>query len=954
MSDLLFTSSKTKNKLKSKKKPKPQISISTPPTLPTDMVFAWGWNGAGACGIKGVSTTTNDSLFEPTRCDALEIQVQKGLVQISAGPFHTTVLDRTGSVFCCGQGDKGQIGRVSLDDQKKKTCLTPTLLPSLTSIRVASIACGAYHTIIVDEDKQAWGLGDNGNGQLGLGVLPCTAKERYIFTPTKMEFTATASATSATNLYKIGIQSAACGFDYTLLLRLNGSVLCTGNGEQGQLGLGYDAEKNCPKSSARLVAVSGILAHVRVVQVECGDSHSLFLTSDGRLFSCGMTSYGRLGHGAQLENDQLRSKPRRIQFQKKQQRQRQKNSASSRRSTRMDMKMDMDMDKIEDNSDSSEREEEEAVVVAAVFAGSASTFCVTSTSDVYGWGCNTAGMLGVGHSNDVLRPCSIAAFNHSSSTLNVRSIGVGSEHTLFLTWSGNVYSCGSSRQGRLGLGPGDVNTEMFDPHLIDIFAREGHAIDSISVGGAHSFAFCKRSAENTNNTNNPGNTNITNPNLNTPSVDRTVLVGVKNHLTSMLSSSDQVVQGPLCASVEWHEVKLRTRDSYGKDCRSGGADVVVSLSTALTNLHTVETVNVSTLDYDADGWSRAKTSTPLSNSNSNSKTTKTSNLQLTLHDLCSELKACDCRDGTYRILFRVNYGGRVELSVTINGICMQNSPYLIEMQRPRDQPVRFVVVEDDAHPKGVRHILAGEKLSFVIEGRSAMNEVVPWVVEDTISKTTTNRSKQIEALFLVNVSINNVTVRSVRTTISDRKDGTYLITLSDMKKASSRQNPYTITVHTNTDTNTNTNTNTRQECIGSPITLYVSPNDIDPTKSTVALFDRVVVDEEAEGKQDLIVPLFEKEDNSSSILTWYTNVKYKYVLHCMDCYSNKIDGRLSDELSCQVTVSNTIKTKEGTSPNNNKILRYDFLLILTINCFDFSSFSIFFDLFRSFVFLLFL
>lgn len=41
-----------------------------------------------------------------------------------------------------------------------------------------------------------------------------------------------------------------------------------------------------------------------VVEIACGESHTLLLTKDGKVYSCGNNDYGQLGH------DQPRKRPR--------------------------------------------------------------------------------------------------------------------------------------------------------------------------------------------------------------------------------------------------------------------------------------------------------------------------------------------------------------------------------------------------------------------------------------------------------------------------------------------------------------------------------------------------------------------------------------------------------------------------------------------------------------------
>ena len=759
MADNLLFSSTKRTQRTTRPKPKPiESTKSTETPSTTDFIYSWGWNGAGACGI----TTSTKSIHEPTRVDALEALVNKSVVQISAGPFHTTVLDKTGNVFCFGQGSKGQIGQIKLDANEK--CRIPTLLPSLNSIHVSSIACGAYHTIIVDESKKGWALGDNDCGQLGLGFLPCNTSERFVFTPTQIQFKKSST---------VGITSAACGFDFTLLQMNDGSVTSFGNGKDGQLGLGFDVENNVPKSTAKPTTVPG-LSHVRITQIASGDCHSLFLTGDGSIFSCGKTSFGRLGHGLQEENDQRRSTPRRIKFE-----------------------IVPETKNAQESEQEKEQEERSSrIVIAAVFAGSASSFVITSTSDIYGWGCNTMGMLGCGHENDVMVPFRLSAFGED---LNIRNIAIGSEHVLFLTWSGNVYASGSSSQGRLGTGF-DKDIAMPDPHLIDCFARDGHSIDSIYVGGAHSFAVFLQNPEE----------KETNKDIGAPCCDKSIFFGINNHLTS--ESKSTVVQGPL-PSNEWNEVRVRTRDIYGKDCQTGGAEVVVKVETALSNTVQANSISVSSRDYDASGWA-IEESIP-----SSAVGNKTSTSYVA--DAVSKLKVSDLKDGTYRILFHVNYGGRIELEIKLNGMVLPNSPYLIEIQKPVVKPVLFQIIEDESHPKGVRHILAGERLKFRIEGRSATNERVP-----IDNKDVQGMPFAVDIIQSSSSLTNEATQASPwrsRTTITDRKDGTYELVLNPLTEASGRTNPYLVHVKVCQALG-------GHACIGSPMQLFVSPNEIDPAK----------------------------------------------------------------------------------------------------------------------------
>lgn len=54
-----------------------------------------------------------------------------------------------------------------------------------------------------------------------------------------------------------------------------------GDGDFGKLGLGSIATKHCPQ---RIEALAGM----RIRKVQCGTQVTVFLTDDGKVYSCGM------------------------------------------------------------------------------------------------------------------------------------------------------------------------------------------------------------------------------------------------------------------------------------------------------------------------------------------------------------------------------------------------------------------------------------------------------------------------------------------------------------------------------------------------------------------------------------------------------------------------------------------------------------------------------------------
>ena len=71
--------------------------------------------------------------------------------------------------------------------------------------------------------------------------------------------------------------------------------------------------------------------------------------------------------------------------------------------------------------------------------------CVDIYFDIYVWGRNESGQLGINHFRDVYKPFKCKDWPHE-----VVDIKCGDEHTLVLTSTGCVYSCGSNLSGQLG------------------------------------------------------------------------------------------------------------------------------------------------------------------------------------------------------------------------------------------------------------------------------------------------------------------------------------------------------------------------------------------------------------------------------------------------------------------------------------------------------------------------
>jgi len=86
--------------------------------------------------------------------------------------------------------------------------------------------------------------------------------------------------------------------------------------------------------------------------------------------------------------------------------------------------------------------------IQQVFCGYDHTFVLTSSDEVFGFGRNGKGQLGLGNTDDQRSPQRV----HLLCGMSVSKMAAGIDHSLALTKDGEVYSFGGNSNGQLGLG----------------------------------------------------------------------------------------------------------------------------------------------------------------------------------------------------------------------------------------------------------------------------------------------------------------------------------------------------------------------------------------------------------------------------------------------------------------------------------------------------------------------
>ncbi|XP_070545224.1 probable E3 ubiquitin-protein ligase HERC4 isoform X2 [Ptychodera flava] len=186
-----------------------------------------------------------------------------------------------------------------------------------------------------------------------------------------------------------------CGLHHSVVVLKDGSVFTCGSNEDSQLG--QDSHANEPGQ------VHALEIH-RIVSVSCGDAHTLVINDKDQVFSWGQDVHGQCGRGT--DDRQPKPTPRLL-----------KSLAN--------------------------------VHVIQVACGAHHSMALTSESQIYVWGSNDSGQLGLSSSapKSTDRPTPLT----SLQGLPIRQIACGGAHSFALTVSGSVYGWGKNSSGQLGL-----------------------------------------------------------------------------------------------------------------------------------------------------------------------------------------------------------------------------------------------------------------------------------------------------------------------------------------------------------------------------------------------------------------------------------------------------------------------------------------------------------------------
>ena len=430
--------------------------------------YGVGENSDGQLGTGGATTITSPTYMKNSKTG----YSLSGIKHIASAGRLLMVTTGENGIYVAGAADHAQ-------NFTESTTKRTTLYQTQTDKKVLAMACTrniSYQTgLIIDEKGRTWTVGYDGQGQVGQGAPEHTTKPVNI-TKTKISLaengmislnqkgdkyqlkhteivglsfltnklldedivyssmdnevatvdengviTAVGEGTTyikvkdqnneVTNAIKVSVTiknnetqpKVVGGGYYFAALKGNGTVYTWGYNGSGQLGLG-DTNNRTEPTQTNMKAV---------IDIAAGTDHTLVLKADGTVWATGLNNYGQLGNGT-TENTNT--------FQQV---------------------------KLNENGDYLEN-------IVSIAAGYTASYAVTAEGEVYGWGRNDDGELGIGSKSSEINELYPVKMKKVSKIIQIVA---GANHAIMLDADGNVWSTGYNSSGQLGIGNTDIQVQ---------------------------------------------------------------------------------------------------------------------------------------------------------------------------------------------------------------------------------------------------------------------------------------------------------------------------------------------------------------------------------------------------------------------------------------------------------------------------------------------------------------
>ncbi|OMJ68854.1 hypothetical protein SteCoe_33564 [Stentor coeruleus] len=270
--------------------------------------------------------------------------------------------------------------------------------------------------------------------------------------------------------FKSLVQAVACGLYHSLILTEFGEAFSFGLGEGGRLGHGN--EESCMVPEQIKLPCKGI-------RIAAGYHNSFFVLEDRNVWSCGETCQGSLGH------DTSKLIPTQIPFLKDVHHISSASTHTGIVTTQgKAILFGCNSDHKLGGTSPHTIDDINGELLRGIYCGGRHTCALTQKLEVYAWGYNTSGQLGLSSTmfHSMTEPVKVEYLTGRG----VINLALGWEHSTAITVDGLLYCWGSNAKGQLAIGTLAKEFRRVGlPRLIDQLL--GSPVTAISAGRTASF-----------------------------------------------------------------------------------------------------------------------------------------------------------------------------------------------------------------------------------------------------------------------------------------------------------------------------------------------------------------------------------------------------------------------------------------------------------------------------------
>lgn len=306
----------------------------------------------------------------------------------SQGTSFACAVSASGLVYCWGAGGNYQLGVNSTANSNY-----PVAVSGSAGSNMSTVSAGSTYACGKSTSGSVYCWGDNSSGQLGINNTAVSS--------TPVQVLGAGGSGTLSN-----VSSLSAGGSSACAVTSAGSVYCWGSGSVGQLGQNSTANSSVP---VQVLGVGGSGYLSSVSAVTAGSNFACALTSAGTVYCWGGGSSGALGNGA-----------------------------SSQSNTPVQVLGVGGSGTL--------------TGVTAIAASSTSNHvcALNNTNDVYCWGANGNGQIGINTTTTATSPNHVVGVGNSGYLTSIRAISVGSTHSCAANTSGVPFCWGSNGSGELG------------------------------------------------------------------------------------------------------------------------------------------------------------------------------------------------------------------------------------------------------------------------------------------------------------------------------------------------------------------------------------------------------------------------------------------------------------------------------------------------------------------------